>query len=124
MVEGRIPPELAGSAEYRWLGDAKNADWGRFRCSAWVAYADWLLGRLTDGLGPRLDESVVVVAADHGELLGEHESWFNHRGIWPGAGPARSEVWLEYVRLVERRLRIGLRRRQVLRAGSPELAVP
>lgn len=41
---------------------------------AGVAYADMLLGRLVEALRRRgtLDRTVVVVLADHGELLGEH----------------------------------------------------
>lgn len=46
---------------------------------AGVAYADHLLGRLIDALRRRgtLDRTIVVVLADHGELLGEHGA-FGH----------------------------------------------
>lgn len=45
-----------------------------------VSYADQELGRLLDWLDARgrADSTLVVIAGDHGESLGEHEVWFNH----------------------------------------------
>ena len=37
-----------------------------------IAAADTSLGRLLSALGPQLDETLVVVASDHGEAFGEH----------------------------------------------------
>ncbi len=42
------------------------------RYDAEVAEADRQVGRLLDGLGPGRDQTLVVVAADHGEAFGEH----------------------------------------------------
>jgi len=46
---------------------------------AGVAYTDHLLGRIVDSLerSGRLDDTVVIVLADHGEMVGEHGS-FGH----------------------------------------------
>ncbi len=45
-----------------------------------VLYTDWLLGRVVDALRERgtLDNTVLVVLADHGEILGEREDFFGH----------------------------------------------
>jgi hypothetical protein len=53
--------------------DAPDEDLGILRAlyAGEVAYADRVLGGLLDGLGPRLDRTVVAVASDHGENLGE-----------------------------------------------------
>jgi len=41
-----------------------------------ISYADQQLGRLLDAVDTR--NTLVVVIADHGEHLGEHDVWFNH----------------------------------------------
>lgn len=45
-----------------------------------VAYSSRLVGRVVDALRERgtLDQTVVVVLADHGEILGEREGYFGH----------------------------------------------
>ncbi len=45
-----------------------------------VHYVDHEIGRLLARLRERgmLDDTIVVVTADHGESLGEHEYWFEH----------------------------------------------
>ncbi|MCK6448185.1 MAG: sulfatase-like hydrolase/transferase [Planctomycetes bacterium] len=45
-----------------------------------VRYLDHELGRLFDALRERgaLERTLVIVTADHGESLGEHEYWFEH----------------------------------------------
>ncbi len=52
-----------------------------------VAYADQQLGVFLSGLDAlALARPVaIVLTADHGEMLGEHETFFNHHGIWEGA---------------------------------------
>ncbi len=53
---------------------------------AWLAMAydaelrtvDDAIGALLEALGPELDRTLVVVLADHGESLGEHDVWFDH----------------------------------------------
>lgn len=49
-----------------------------------VAYADQQLGVFLDGLAAlKLERPVaIVLAGDHGEMLGEHGIDFNHHGIW------------------------------------------
>lgn len=45
-----------------------------------VAYVDAQVGRLLDGYAElrNADEALVVLTADHGESMMEHESWFTH----------------------------------------------
>jgi arylsulfatase A-like enzyme len=45
-----------------------------------VSYVDEQIGRLLDSLrsSGQLENTVVIVTADHGESLGEHEYWFEH----------------------------------------------
>jgi arylsulfatase A-like enzyme len=46
-----------------------------------VAFLDDRVGRLLDGLSAagRLDDTIIVLIADHGEVLDEHEAeWFSH----------------------------------------------
>ena len=52
-----------------------------------VRYTDHLLGRVVDALRDtgRLDETVLVVISDHGELIGEHGSYGHGAGLYePG----------------------------------------
>ncbi len=68
----------------RWLGDTRDPAYPRAMYAAEVHYADRELGRLLAGL-ERLDlarRTVVVVVADHGESLGEHDVFYSHQGIY------------------------------------------
>ncbi len=49
-----------------------------------VATADREIGRFLDGLRAlgRLDNALVIVTADHGEALGEHDIMFTHHGLY------------------------------------------
>jgi len=53
-------------------GDAADRAPVGERYDAEIAEADRQLGRLLDGLGARRPDTLVVVAADHGEAFGEH----------------------------------------------------
>jgi arylsulfatase len=49
-----------------------------------VAYLDHELGRLFDHLERLgvLDECMVVIFGDHGEVMTEHDAWFDHAGLY------------------------------------------
>lgn len=49
-----------------------------------VAYLDREVGRLLDAAESRglLDNTIVVLVADHGENLGEHGIFYRHAGLW------------------------------------------
>ena len=92
----RVPPPPAapreGPATRQWLAQYNvpaealltdgGVDAGRVRAlyDGEVRYVDAELGRLMDELRAAglLENTLVVVCADHGESLGEHDYWFEH----------------------------------------------
>jgi len=51
-----------------------------------IAAMDLQVGRLLDGIRASVgDRSVVVIAGDHGESLGEHGEWYHSRSLYEGA---------------------------------------
>ncbi len=70
-----------------------------------IRYVDAAIGEVLDALGPRLDDALIVVTADHGESLDEHGYLFDHGDNlydpelrvplivrWPGRVPAGRRV--------------------------------
>jgi arylsulfatase A-like enzyme len=55
-----------------------STDWLRRAYEGEVRTVDTAVGRLLDALGDRLDDTVVIVTADHGESLTEHGYLFDH----------------------------------------------
>lgn len=49
-----------------------------------VAYLDFEMGRLLNHLADLgiLDETMIVVFGDHGEIMTEHDAWFDHAGLY------------------------------------------
>ncbi len=79
--EPTIPPGVARTSSGKWLGGTNNAAYVDHFYDAGVSYGDALLGRLLDALD--LERTAVVVVADHGELLGEHDEHYHHRSLFP-----------------------------------------
>lgn len=80
------PSDRVHVADYNVPNDARLAD-GRVDAArvvdlydGEVHYVDAEIGRLLDALRARglLANTLVVVTADHGESLGEHDDWFEH----------------------------------------------
>ncbi len=74
-------PFRAGLAE--WLTGIRDARYPRAQYAGEVTYTDTHVGAIRDELD-RLgiaDRTIVVVTADHGELLGEHGVWYEHLGL-------------------------------------------
>ncbi|MBK7757031.1 MAG: sulfatase [Deltaproteobacteria bacterium] len=80
--------------------DRRHVAAQRLLYGAEVRWVDELVGRVLRAIPP---ETIVIVAGDHGESLGEHEHYFNHGGNlmepsmrvpmllrWPGAVPPGS----------------------------------
>ena len=89
-----------------WLGKARDREWPKAMYAAEIAGVDAELGRLLaelDRLG-FADDTLVVVVADHGESLGEHGIFYDHKGLYeqqlriplivhvPGLPPLRSDA--------------------------------
>ncbi|MDQ6782879.1 MAG: sulfatase-like hydrolase/transferase [Actinomycetota bacterium] len=69
---------------YDYLDRLPNLDYVEDLQRAEVAYLDWELGRLfghLEQLGV-LDDTLVVVFGDHGEVMTEHDAWFDHAGLY------------------------------------------
>ncbi|MBK9645423.1 MAG: sulfatase [Deltaproteobacteria bacterium] len=62
------------------LRGVTDAAWVVAQYDGEISYADAQLGRLIDTIDARGDagRTIIVVAGDHGESLGEHGVWFNH----------------------------------------------
>jgi arylsulfatase A-like enzyme len=72
-----VPPRAART--YR-LGERDERKFYVAQYDANVRVADAHVGQLLDRLGElgMLEDALVVFTADHGESLGEHDSWFEH----------------------------------------------
>ena len=70
-----LPPYLRDS-----LRGVTDLQWPLAQYAGEVSYADEQLGALLAAIEARgeADRTLVIVAADHGESLGEHGVWFNH----------------------------------------------
>jgi arylsulfatase A-like enzyme len=88
-----------------WLGDTRDPAWAPAMYRAEVHATDAQVGRLLDAVAARGGErTAVVVTADHGEALGEHEIFYAHTGLYepelrvplairvPGLAPLRSDA--------------------------------
>ncbi len=77
-----------------------------------VEDADRLVGRLLDLLEERglRERTLIVLVADHGEQLGEHEVYFEHHGLWDESVRIPMLMWLPgykpYIREVPQQVRI------------------
>jgi len=68
-----------------FLEGVTNSAYVRFLYDAGVAYTDQLVQRLIDGFDQRTGraERILVIAADHGESLGENGVWYGHQMLFP-----------------------------------------
>jgi len=66
---------------YRWMRDVKDLLFPVKQYAAGVTYLDDHLGQVFERLrnNGHLDDTIVVVLADHGEHLTEHDVYFTHR---------------------------------------------
>lgn len=92
-----------------FLGHIRSVAYAKALYAASVTHMDRSLGELFEGLRQRgrLDDTLVVFTSDHGESLGERDSWFDHRGaygatlrvplVMSGAGVASGHVVTEGV---------------------------
>ncbi len=104
---GRIDPEITEKLEgrpsyplfkqnlYDFLDAMPNLDYIADLYDAEVAYLDFEIGRLFNHLGEHglLDDTLVVLFGDHGENMTEHDSWFDHAGLYDSVVHVPLIVW-------------------------------
>lgn len=71
----------------RWqvnaYGGFRDLDAVRARYDGEIAYLDHAIGELLDELARRrLDDTVVLLTADHGEVMYDHPGFFDHAGLY------------------------------------------
>ncbi len=83
-LEGRPSYPLFKQNLYDFLDSMPNLDYIADLYDAEVAYLDFEIGRLFDRLSDEhlLDDTLVVLFGDHGENMTEHDSWFDHAGLY------------------------------------------
>jgi hypothetical protein len=71
---------LGAIPAYQYVDGHHDVAFYRAGYAGEVEYLDGWIGQLLDGLRERglLDDTVVMVVADHGEGLGDHDYWFAH----------------------------------------------
>lgn len=67
-----------------WMPGCRDVEFPKAQYDAEIAYCDTCVGRLLDRLSsmPGGEDTLVVVTADHGEELDEHQMWFDHHGLY------------------------------------------
>lgn len=65
---------------YRWLEGVTDLQFGVRQYAAGVSYVDMHVGRVLESLrrAGLYERALIVLCADHGEHLGEHDIWFTH----------------------------------------------
>lgn len=90
-----------------------DAEYIRCQYDAAIRYVDDRVSRLLDAVREKgvLDETLLVITADHGESLGEHKLYFDHAGVyeptihipllirWPEAAVRRSTSLVQNIDL-------------------------
>lgn len=69
---------------YQHLGEIPNLDYLADLYDAEIASLDAEIGCLVERLAELgiLDDTLLVVFGDHGEVMTEHDSWFDHAGLY------------------------------------------
>ncbi|MBI3179039.1 MAG: sulfatase, partial [Deltaproteobacteria bacterium] len=80
-----LPDHMSDHPNFRaWLDGITDLEWVMAQYQGAVTYVDDEIGRLIDGLEEMqlLHRTAIVVTADHGESLGEHDMYFVHTGLY------------------------------------------
>ena len=94
-LEGRPSYPLFKQNLYDFLDAMPNLDYIADLYDAEVAYLDFEIGRLFNHLGEQglLEDTLVVLFGDHGENMTEHDSWFDHAGLYDSVVHVPLLVW-------------------------------
>lgn len=87
-----------------WMPGVTDSKYINALYDAETAYMDWQLRRVFAALQPIQDETLVIITADHGEILDEQLGFYDHHGLyegdvhvplimyWPGHLPAGKRI--------------------------------
>jgi arylsulfatase A-like enzyme len=70
----------------QWMGNVTDIQFPVAQYDAEIAYVDLALAHVFNRLEElgMDDDTLVAVAADHGEIMDEHEGYFDHHGLYEG----------------------------------------
>lgn len=108
FASGRSP------ALVKWLQGVRDTAYPRALYAATLNHVDTQVGRLLEALdhAQLTDETVVVLTADHGETLDEHDLFYTHGGLYeedlripliihlPGVGARRCDSFVSTIDIV------------------------
>ncbi len=77
-TDGSLPDIKKARKQLEDDGSSPLSEPLRRAYAAGVSYADHEVGRLLDGLGPMLDDTLLIVTSDHGEAMDEGTEYWNH----------------------------------------------
>lgn len=68
----------------QWMDGVTDIEFPKAQYDAEIAYMDACLARVFQFLEDRglTEETLVIITADHGEELDEHQMWFDHHGLY------------------------------------------
>lgn len=69
---------------HQWMPGVTDADYVVSLYDGEVAYMDRHLRTIFHALAPWQDETLIIVTADHGEILNEQLGYFDHHGLYEG----------------------------------------
>ncbi len=94
---------------HEWMPGVTDAEYVNSLYDGETRYMDTHLQRVFDALAPVQDETLVILTADHGEVLNDHPGYYDHHGLyeanvhvplilsWPGKLPEGKRVpgWVQ-----------------------------
>ncbi len=94
-LQGRPSYPLFKQNLYDFLEAMPNLDYIADLYDAEVAYLDFEIGQLFAHLSQLdlLDDTLVVLFGDHGENMTEHDSWFDHAGLYDSVTHVPLILW-------------------------------
>ncbi|MDH7569564.1 MAG: sulfatase [Armatimonadota bacterium] len=68
----------------QWMGGVTDIEFPKAQYDAEIAYADACLQHVFTQLQARglLEQTLLIITADHGEEMDEHQMWFDHHGLY------------------------------------------
>ncbi|HVF11171.1 MAG TPA: sulfatase [Abditibacteriaceae bacterium] len=67
-----------------WMPGVTDSEYVNALFDAETAYMDWQLRRVFAALKPIEEETLVILTADHGEILDEQLGFYDHHGLYEG----------------------------------------